>query len=394
VGAALLLGLVIVETRVKAPVLDVHLFLNGTFLRASVLLWSIVAFFYGSLFLIPFFFENVRGQSPLTAGEILIGQGVASAIGIALGGELYNKLGPRTLVTAGAVALAVSMIGFTRLTVGTTGLSLQGWLVLRGLGLGLTTTPLQNLALSRVRRRDLARASSLVNVSRQVFGAAGLATLVAYATQRAVAHGDALQAALRSAGPKSGTACPQASSGAIIACVRQHAIVMGLNDTFFLALIACCGAVLLAFFVGTDPTLVALKAMEGHQMARAFPHLSREQLLDAHGQVRTHTVPAGSIIIRQGDAPDFFYIVNSGEVRVTRQTEDGEATELATLGPGQYFGEIGLLANVPRTATVTAVHDTELLAMDAPAFANLIERSELTGEALRQVMWQRLSVMP
>src|SRR5207302_638713 len=144
----------------------VRLFRTRTFALANILLWVVVAAYYGTLFLIPFYFETVQGVSPLTAGEIMIGQGVAAAIAIAVAGELYNKLGPRILVTAGVVSLALSMVGFTHLGLHTTGLSLQPWMVLRGFGLGLTTIPLQNLALSVVRNRDVARASSLVNVTR------------------------------------------------------------------------------------------------------------------------------------------------------------------------------------------------------------------------------------
>jgi EmrB/QacA subfamily drug resistance transporter len=165
-GAIALVVLVIVELLVANPVLDVRLFLNPTFARASAALWVVVGIFYGSLFLIPFFLERVEGLSPLTAGEILITQGVGAALGIALSGELYNKIGPRWLVTAGAGAIALSMIGFANLTVDTTGLSLQGWLILRGLGLGLTTQSLQNLALSVVSHRNLTRASSLVLLRR------------------------------------------------------------------------------------------------------------------------------------------------------------------------------------------------------------------------------------
>ncbi len=150
-GVVLLLALVAVEWTTRAPVLDIRLFANATFAGANLLLWVVIAAFYGTLFLIPFYFESVQGTSALTAGEIMIAQCVASAIGIAAGGELYNKLGPRPLVVAGLISLAISMIGFTHLTINTTGTSLQARIVLRGLGLGLTTIPLQNLALSVVR---------------------------------------------------------------------------------------------------------------------------------------------------------------------------------------------------------------------------------------------------
>jgi EmrB/QacA subfamily drug resistance transporter len=260
-GAIALVVLVIVELLAPNPVLDIRLLLNPTFARASAVLWVVVGVFYGSLFLIPYFLEKVEGLSPLTAGEILITQGVGAAVGIALSGELYNKLGPRRLVTAGAGALALSMIGFAHLALDTTGLSLQGWLLLRGLGLGLTTQPLQNLALSVVSHRNLTRASSLVNVTRQVFTAAGVAGLAALVSQRAEGHGASLSASLHAHAPTgAATACLVSGRAGLAACLQRHAIVLGVNDGFSLALVVCSLLVVLAFFVGRDPSLQALKA--------------------------------------------------------------------------------------------------------------------------------------
>jgi MFS family permease len=82
-------------------------------------------------------------------------------------------------------------------------------------------------------------------------------------------------------------------------------------------------------------------------------------------------VTAGDVVIRQGDDADRFYLVDSGTFRVTR-ARDGESELLADLGTGAVFGEIGLLRGVPRTATVTAVSDGVLYALEADAFAELV----------------------
>lgn len=82
-------------------------------------------------------------------------------------------------------------------------------------------------------------------------------------------------------------------------------------------------------------------------------------------------VAAGEVVVRQGDAADRFYVVDTGRLRVTQQ-RDGVETELRELGPGALFGEIGLLRNVPRTATVTAATPGVLYALDADAFGELV----------------------
>jgi ATP-binding cassette subfamily B protein len=100
----------------------------------------------------------------------------------------------------------------------------------------------------------------------------------------------------------------------------------------------------------------------------------------------------GQAIVRQGDTADRFYIVTTGEVNVTRQTDAGAVVELATLGRGEVFGEIGLLANLPRTATVTAATPTEVLAIDRAAFCDVVAQSTETAHDLRKTMRERLAV--
>ena len=68
---------------------------------------------------------------------------------------------------------------------------------------------------------------------------------------------------------------------------------------------------------------------------------------------------AGDVVIREGDDADGFFVIESGLVEVTQ----GDRV-LRREGPGEFFGEIGLLRDVPRTATVTAVEDTVLRSLD------------------------------
>jgi predicted MFS family arabinose efflux permease len=167
-GSVLLAAFVLVELRITDPVLDLRLFRNYAFTIANVLLWVCSAVFFTSLFLVPIFFERVEDLSAITTSEIVIAQGLSMAVGLAISGRLYNRVGPRVLAVIAAMLVAVSMIGFTRLTVTTTGAGLQLWLILRGLGLGLLIQPLQTLTISVVSTEQMARATSLTNWTRNV----------------------------------------------------------------------------------------------------------------------------------------------------------------------------------------------------------------------------------
>ena len=266
-GAAVLLAFIIVELRVSDPVIDLRLFASYTFTIANLLLWMVSGVFFGSLFLLPLFFENIQGHTALIAGELLISQGLAMGVGIALSGTLYNRAGPRILAATGMVLVVIGTYSLTQLDVNTPGQSLQIWLVLRGLGLGFTLPSLQTMAVSKVSNRAMARASSLVTVTRMVASAIGVASLTTYLTQQATSHGLAIGQAIKvglTTHQFSGISanCAQLAGStfnqaAVRACVVQHAATQGLNDTFWVVLICCSASIVLAPIVGRDPAIRA-----------------------------------------------------------------------------------------------------------------------------------------
>ena len=102
-----------------------------------------------------------------------------------------------------------------------------------------------------------------------------------------------------------------------------------------------------------------------------FAGLPPARIEAAARQLVAVPVEAGEVVVCQGDAADRFYVVDAGTLRVTKQ-RDGKEVGLRELGPGALFGEIGLLRNVPRTATVTATTPGVLYALDAEAFGELV----------------------
>jgi MFS family permease len=100
-------------------------------------------------------------------------------------------------------------------------------------------------------------------------------------------------------------------------------------------------------------------------------------------------VPAtpGTVVIRQGDHGDRFYVVESGRLRVS---VDGRAG--GELGPGDFFGEIALLRDVPRTASVTAETDALLQALGREAFLDAVTGSAPSARAADAIVGARLAV--
>jgi MFS family permease len=97
-------------------------------------------------------------------------------------------------------------------------------------------------------------------------------------------------------------------------------------------------------------------------------------------------VDPGTVVIREGDAGDRFYVIEEGEVEVSRHGEP-----LAKLGPGDFFGEIALLRNVPRTATVTASGLASLRSLDRAHFLAAVTGSPAGAVALADVMDRRIA---
>ncbi len=291
IGAGLLIVFAIVELFVsRDPVLDLRLFRSYAFTIGNLLIGIVGAFFFGSVLLFPIFFQNVLNYSALNSGEVFILQGLMAATGVVISGRLYNRVGPRPLVVVGLTLVVIATIRLTQFDLQTTGWSIQGWMVVRGLGFGMTNTPLQTFTLSRVDNRSMARASSLLNVLRQIFSAVGVAFTTTYLTQNTTNHATQLatvaqqQLAQQSPTGFAGACVSQfAAQGqaAVQAClgnaIGMRALTSAVDDGFTVVLFGTLVGVVIAIFMGRDINVQNLK-----QRARnADPALPTEEILEA-----------------------------------------------------------------------------------------------------------------
>ena len=112
------------------------------------------------------------------------------------------------------------------------------------------------------------------------------------------------------------------------------------------------------------------------------------QMLAERGRPRHFA--AGDVIMRQGDASDALHVVTRGRVRVEREQPAKTPLLLAELGPGDVIGEMGLLDGGPRSATVTAVEDTDTLELHATVMAVVVMQFPQISAALLRTLSRRL----
>src|SRR5881409_4525880 len=103
-----------------------------------------------------------------------------------------------------------------------------------------------------------------------------------------------------------------------------------------------------------------------------FSELSGEELERISRVAIPRSFPRGVRVFHEGDTSDACYVVRTGDLRVTREHSDGRAIALATLGPGDFFGELAMLDGQARSASVETLSDSELLALPAADFRRLL----------------------
>jgi HlyB family type I secretion system ABC transporter len=109
--------------------------------------------------------------------------------------------------------------------------------------------------------------------------------------------------------------------------------------------------------------------LDGLPLLELLPPDARKLVVDSFVPV---SVPFGGVIVSEGDEADAFYVLSTGRARVVKKGEGGPEVSLATMRPGDCFGEIGLLQHARRSATVRASADVELFRLDRSVFDALV----------------------
>lgn len=186
------------------PLLNLRLFHKPLFLTASLVGYVSVVALFGAEFLLPLYLQALRGYSALETGFILLPLALAAGVTTPIAGKLYDKVGPRPLVTIGFTVLALNTWQLSRLEADTPISWIAFLLLLRGFALGMTVQTTFVTALSVVPMREIAGGSALTNSTRQVAQALAVAVLATVLTSTLSPEIKALSAQLRASGVAEG----------------------------------------------------------------------------------------------------------------------------------------------------------------------------------------------
>jgi EmrB/QacA subfamily drug resistance transporter len=176
-GVGLVAAFTLRAWRTPAPIVDVRLFEERGFAAASATVFLVGAALFGSLLLLPLYFQIGRGLSPLDAGLLMAPQGLGAALGMNRAGRLTDRVGGGPVVIAGLLALMLGTVAFTQVRPQTSYWVLEASLFVRGIGLGFTMMPAMAAAYSTLERWQVPRATPMLNVIQRVGGSLGTAVL-------------------------------------------------------------------------------------------------------------------------------------------------------------------------------------------------------------------------
>jgi EmrB/QacA subfamily drug resistance transporter len=174
-GIACFVLLVIFETRIRAPMLDLTLYCSKLFRTANLTGFMFMCAQFGMLFILPLFLQQLRGLSAFESGLTTFPQPVGQLIMVQFTSRLYHRLGARLNLLIGTGGIMLTTMLFLLVNVGTGLWWIRGLVFLRGCFIAFNMVSMQTALFSAVPREKTGRASSLWNTTRQLAVALGVA---------------------------------------------------------------------------------------------------------------------------------------------------------------------------------------------------------------------------
>ncbi|HTF07295.1 MAG TPA: DHA2 family efflux MFS transporter permease subunit [Asanoa sp.] len=198
-GVLLLAAFIAAQSRVKSPLLPLRVLTDRNRAAAYLSVGLAIVSMFGMFLLLSYYFQQVKGWSPVMAGLAFMPMAVAQAIGATqIGARLAYRIAPRPIMVGGYLVTAVGLVLLALLDAGSGFLEIAIAEAVVGLGIGTAFMPAMSIATHGVAPRDAGVASALISSAQQVGGSIGTALLNTVATGSAaaylVSHADAVQA--------------------------------------------------------------------------------------------------------------------------------------------------------------------------------------------------------
>jgi EmrB/QacA subfamily drug resistance transporter len=178
--------------RVPRPLIELRLFRSAGFRAAAITTFLLGGALFGTLLLLPLYYQVDRGESALSAGVLLAPQGIGAALMLPISGRLTDRLGGGPVVVAGCSVLVLGTVPFAFVTDHTSYLLLGVVQFVRGLGLGASIQPTTAAAYAVLSSAQVPRATAALNTLRQIgasIGTALLAVVLAHESNAAMPSG-------------------------------------------------------------------------------------------------------------------------------------------------------------------------------------------------------------
>lgn len=257
-----ILGWVVTSTTRAEPFVNLALYGQRNFLVATALSAATGMGLYGSSFLLPLFLGQIAGYSPMQIGEVIMWVGLPQLFIMPFAARLSSKIDNRILCSIGLALFGVSCLMNSHMDAGTGYDQLLVSQIVRAMGQPFIMLTLSNFAMQGLKPRDMASASSLFNMTRNLGGSIGIALLATALSSREHFHSARLHESISSFAAPTQLRLDQLTQSfiaqgidpllaankalaAIDQIVRREAFVMAYNDGFYiigLVLLGCIGA--------------------------------------------------------------------------------------------------------------------------------------------------------
>jgi EmrB/QacA subfamily drug resistance transporter len=161
--------------RTRFPLVEVRLLKSRGFSAAAATTFLIGVALFGSMILLPLYYQLARGESPFNSGLLIVPQGLGAALGMNVAGRLTDRYGGGRVIPFGLLFLALGTLVFANVDAHTSYWLLAAGLVFRGFGLGGSMMPAMAAAYAMLERSQVPRATPMLNVLQRVGGSLGVA---------------------------------------------------------------------------------------------------------------------------------------------------------------------------------------------------------------------------